>query len=261
MYNPKITVIVAVFNGAATLSRCLKSIYSQSYSNKELIVIDGGSTDDSVNIIQDSSSEIAYWESKPDRGIYHAWNKALSHATGEWICFLGSDDYFWQDDVLEKMIPSLHISQTNGIRLVYGRIASVDTLGKVKNLLGVPWDKKKSVFLHQMPPHPGLFHHSDLFEEHGNYDESYSIAADYEFLLRELIGGEALFVPEIIVAGFQYGGVSSSSRHLLKLISEDLSARSKHGLSPVTIPVLKYYTGLLVSTLKYELIHNTRMNS
>jgi glycosyltransferase involved in cell wall biosynthesis len=118
MYSPKITVIVAVFNGSATLRRCLKSICSQSYSNQELIVMDGGSSDDSVKIIQQNSHRIAYWESKPDRGIYHAWNKALSHATGEWICFLGSDDYFWQDDVLEKMVPALRIADWHSSKLL-----------------------------------------------------------------------------------------------------------------------------------------------
>lgn len=248
MYLPKITVIMAVFNGSATLSRCIKSIYSQSYLNIELIIMDGGSTDGSVKIIQDNSHRIAYWESKADRGIYHAWNKALSHATGEWICFLGSDDFFWQDDVLEKMIPALQSSQKEDIRLVYGRVASIDKTGKVLNILGMPWEKAKCLLSHQMPPHPGLFHHSDIFKEHGEFDESFRIAADYELLLRELKNRDAMFVSEVIVTGVQYGGVSCSIKNLSRIVTEDISARKKHGL-PITIQTLKYYTVLLFNSL------------
>ncbi len=165
MYLPKITVIVAVFNGSVTLSQCIKSIYSQSYANKELIIMDGGSTDDSVKIIKDNSNRITYWESKPDRGIYHAWNKALSYAKGEWICFLGSDDFLWQDDVLEKMVSMLALAKKKDIRLVYGRVVSIDKAGKVQNIFGMPWEKEKSIVSHQMPPHPGLMHHSEIFKD------------------------------------------------------------------------------------------------
>ena len=250
-HNPKISVILAVFNGSATLSRCIKSIYSQSYLNKELIIIDGGSTDDTVKIIKDNSHRVAYWESKADRGIYHAWNKALSHSTGDWVCFLGSDDYFWQDDVLEKMIPALRITENNDVRLVYGRVASINKMGKVQNILGMPWERAKSILSHQMPPHPGLLHHSNIFKEHGGFDESFHIAADYELLLRELKTRDAIFIPEVIVTGIQYGGVSCNIGNLPRLITEDIAARKKHGLSLITTQILKYYTVLLFNSIFY----------
>ncbi|MDA3897412.1 MAG: glycosyltransferase [Desulfobacteraceae bacterium] len=93
--KPKISIIVVVFNGAQTLERCLYSVVHQIYPCKELIIMDGGSTDGSVELLKRYDSQIKYWESKPDRGIYHAWNKALEHAEGEWICFIGSDDFFF----------------------------------------------------------------------------------------------------------------------------------------------------------------------
>lgn len=227
VYLPKINIIVAVFNGAATLYRCIKSVSSQSYLNKELIIMDGGSSDDTVKIIENNSHRIAYWESKADKGIYNAWNKGLSHAKGEWICFLGSDDYFWQDDVLEKMISRLEIAKEKDIRLVYGHVASVNKTGKVKNILGIPWEKAKSISLHQMPPHPGLMHYWSIFKEHGGFDESFRIAADYELLLRELKSRDAMFVSGLIVAGIQYGGVSCNIKYLIRLIIEDVLARKK----------------------------------
>jgi glycosyltransferase involved in cell wall biosynthesis len=251
IYSPKITIIVAVYNGSLTLSRCIKSINVQSYPNKELIVMDGGSSDGSVKIIENNSEQIAYWESKKDRGIYHAWNKAIFHAKGEWICFLGSDDFFWKNDVLDKMIPTLRIAEKKGIRLVYGRIALINKLDEIQNILGMPWEKTKSIFSHQMPPHPGLLHHANIFRDHGLFDESYRIAGDYELLLRELKTGDAMFVQDLMVAGMQYGGMSCNIANLLRLISEDISARKKHGLDLITTQIVKYYLNMFYNSLMF----------
>jgi glycosyltransferase involved in cell wall biosynthesis len=90
-----ISVIVAVFNGAKTLQQCIDSVAGQTYPHKELIVIDGGSIDGTREILEGDATKLAYWVSEPDRGIYHAWNKALARARGDWICFLGADDYLW----------------------------------------------------------------------------------------------------------------------------------------------------------------------
>lgn len=254
-YTPKITIIVAVYNGSLTLSRCIKSIILQSYPNKELIIIDGGSSDGSVKIIEDNSKIITYWESMQDRGIYHAWNKALSHAKGEWICFLGSDDYFWEEDVLKKMIPTLRIAEKKDIRLVYGRIASINKMGEVQNILGMPWEKSKSIVSHQMPPHPGLLHHAHIFRDHGLFDESFRIAGDYEFLLRELKTGDAMFVQDVIVAGIQYGGMSCNIANLWRLISEDIFARKKNRLNLITTQTVKYYLIMFYNTIIFKIFN------
>jgi glycosyltransferase involved in cell wall biosynthesis len=83
--KPLISVIVAVYNGAKTLQRCIDSVSDQTYPNKELIIIDGGSTDGTIEIIRSNQDQITYWQSEPDNGIYHAWNKALDHASGDGI--------------------------------------------------------------------------------------------------------------------------------------------------------------------------------
>lgn len=245
MYFPKISVIVAVYNGSATLCRCLKSIFSQSYNNYEIIVMDGGSKDGTVKILQENANRIDYWESTPDRGIYHAWNKALRHAKGDWVCFLGSDDFFWNNEVLKNLIPGLKVATNDSVRLVYGRVASVNKNGEVKNLLGVPFNRINSVLAHQMPPHPGLLHSSLLFREHGTFDESFRIAGDYELLLRELKTGDAMFISDLIVTGVQYGGISCNKATFWRLVAEDIAARKKHRISLITTQTLKYYAGLL----------------
>ena len=94
--QPLFTIIIAVFNGAKTLQQCIDSVAQQSYPNKQLIIIDGGSTDGTVELLQANDQSISYWVSEPDAGIYNAWNKGLKQANGEWICFLGADDYFYQ---------------------------------------------------------------------------------------------------------------------------------------------------------------------
>ena len=89
---PRISVVIAVYNGAQTIQRALDSIFEQTYRDLEVVVIDGGSTDGTQAILEHNASQIAYWVSEPDRGVYNAWNKALDHVTGDWVCFLGADD-------------------------------------------------------------------------------------------------------------------------------------------------------------------------
>src|SRR4051812_6739568 len=98
----RISVIVASFNAAKTIERCIDSFARQTYPNRELIVMDGASKDDTVEILKNRTQDITYWESQKDRGIYHAFNKAVDRTTGDWICFLGADDYFPEPEALEK---------------------------------------------------------------------------------------------------------------------------------------------------------------
>ncbi len=225
--DPFISIIVSVLNGAKTLERCIDSVSGQTYARKQLIVMDGGSTDSTVELIKANEGKITYWESARDRGIYHAWNKALKQATGEWIHFLGADDYFWSHDVLERM--SVHLkSAAPKVRVVYGRVALVNDRGHLLEIVGQPWESVGRRFLqYPVVPHQGVFHHRDLFS-HGGFDEAFSIAGDYELLLRELRQGEAWFVPHIVVAGRQLGGVSSSPLRTLTVLREIACARRKH---------------------------------
>ena len=232
--NPRFTIVTAVLNQAATLHHCLESIIGQTLPDKELIVIDGGSKDGSVDIIKSFQRSIAWWESRLDRGIYHAWNKALKHAKGEWICFLGADDCFYDSFALEKTAPLLSKALAQGCRLAYGQVAKVNAAGNVVQLLGKPWEKISWQIRHGMPihmPHPGMMHHRSLFEEYGIFDEKFRIAGDYEFLLRELKdpARKAIYLGFPLVK-FGIGGISEANR--LATIKEARQARLKHGLPP-----------------------------
>jgi glycosyltransferase involved in cell wall biosynthesis len=245
---PKISIVIAVLNGDKYLDRCLQSVIDQTWKNKELIVIDGGSTDRTLEIIKAKSGQISYWESSVDRGIYHAWNKALKHINGDWVCFLGSDDYFFSNEVLEKIILSLEFAIDRDIRLVYGRVASIQKNGKKLVYLGEEWDAKRSLKSHRMPPHPGMMHNKNIFKEFGGFNESFRIAADYELMLKELKNREAYFVPNLTVAAIQYGGISSNMKHLTKIIMEDIRARQLNGLKWIAILDIKYYIKLFFNS-------------
>lgn len=228
---PLISVVVAVFNAKATLQQCIDSFARQSYAHKELVVIDGASTDGSVELLAANRQLLGYWISEPDSGIYSAWNKALDHAQGEWICFLGADDYFWNDDALALM--SEHLQQlAPDIDVAYGEVKVVNAHGSVVHPFGAPWPKVRRRFKQLMSiPHQGTMHRRSLFQRHGRFDESFRIAGDYELLLRELKTAEACFVPNVVVAAMrQGGGISSTPDNAWVVLKETRQAQLKNGL-------------------------------
>jgi GT2 family glycosyltransferase len=227
---PLISVIVAVFNGRETLQGCIDSVALQTYANKELIVVDGGSTDGTINLLQESDQKIDCWISEPDNGIYDAWNKGLQRARGEWVCFLGADDFLWDATVFEGMAKGLG-KLPQSITVAYGRIMLIGMDGKTQRSLGEPWEQVRDSFKQYMCiPHVGMMHRRSLFERKGLFDRSFKIAGDYEFLLRELKTGNAAFLPDIIVAGQRYGGISTHADNNLRIKLEVWRAQRMHGL-------------------------------
>lgn len=240
--TPRITTIMAVYNMADTVQRSLNSAADQDYANKELIVIEGASSDHTVEILKKNEHCIDYWESvdAADRGLYKQWNRALPHVTGEWINFLGADDYFPVRDVLSRMQP--HLINSDGVRLVYGQIALIRPDGSRIGVHGQPWEAVKEQMYRSLPiPHPATFHHRSLFDIHGKFDESFQIAGDYEFLLRELKNGKAKFIPDIIVRDMTFGGMSSSWKHDMTRLFENARARKLNSLPAYTWPWFRMF--------------------
>lgn len=224
----KISIILAVYNGAKTLQACLDSIAAQTYLNRELIVMDGGSTDGTVEVLQRNLDTISHWESSPDRGIYHAWNKALNHVSGDWIYFLGADDNFHDKHVLETFamkIGDLGISPL----VVYGKIAFCK--GDKRRLIGEKWEKIRTKIKSGMYiPHQGMFHNKKLFEQCGRFDEKLQIAGDYLLLLKSLKFEEPYFLGNFVVADMYAGGKSSERATRWKVLKELRMAQREMGL-------------------------------
>lgn len=228
--SPLVSIIIAVLNGKATLQQCIDSVAQQTYLNKELIVIDGGSKDGTVNLLIENAGKISAWISEPDRGIYNAWNKGLALAKGEWICFLGVDDFLWDTTVLERMAEHLQMLPQN-IRVAYGQIMLIGVDGQSLRPIGQPWEQVSESFKQYMCiPHVGTMHRRELFDQKGKFDESFQIAGDYELLLRELKTANATFIPNIIVAGQRLGGISTHTKNNLKIKLEVWRAQRMRGL-------------------------------
>jgi len=226
---PLVSIIVAVFNAGKTLQQCIDSVASQTYAHKQLIIIDGESTDNTVEVIKENAEKINFSISEKDRGIYDAWNKGLAHAQGEWVCFLGADDYLYDSQVIESMISKIqHLPAET--QIAYGQVALVDDAGNQLELLGQDWSEIKQQFKQVMcMPHPAVFHRRTLFEEFGNFNGKFRIAGDYEMLLRALKNGDAYSVMGLIVVAMRVGGVSSKPGNAIESFKEMRLAQKIHG--------------------------------
>ena len=177
----KVSIIISVLNGAKTLQTCLDSISSQDYSNIELVIIDGGSIDGTLGILKDNAHFIEKWISEKDTGIYDAWNKGLNLVTGDYICFIGSDDCFASHNTVSELLSI--VKRGCEVDIITSNIKLIDN-SKVKSMIrGKPWNwshmrRRCSV------SHPGLMHHKRLFQKYGLFDTGLKIAGDYDFLLR-----------------------------------------------------------------------------
>lgn len=178
--TPRVSIIIATWNAAATLERCLASIANQAYEDWEIVVADGASTDGTLDILRCYEQRIAHWHSRPDGGIYDAWNQALVHARGEYVCFLGADDAWASPQALEQVFMEIGECEYD---LVTGLGRMVDAAGTALHQFGRPWDYR-GVARRMTICHPGALHRRDLFARFGLFDTRYRIVGDYEFILR-----------------------------------------------------------------------------
>ena len=201
----KLSLIIPVFNASKTLALCLESCVEQTYANFEIIVIDGGSTDGSVDIIRSFAPQLSYWVSERDGGIYDAWNKGLGHASGEWLAFFGADDAWSSPDSITQL---MNVARFPAVNLVTARLRKLAHGAIPNRVFGEPWSMQR-MRTHMTVAHAGMPHHRSLFDRHGKFDTGYRIAGDYDFLLRVAPDVRAAFV-DAVVADMGGGGVSST---------------------------------------------------
>lgn len=199
----KITIIIATYNAAKTLRQTLESIKEQTYSNIELIVIDGKSTDNTVEIIKEYGTVISKWISEPDTGIYNAWNKALHFVTGDYIAFIGADDCYCHSKVIENIAGNID-EKTN---ILSTPIIGVNEIYKTEQLINNRLNTDE-VLTGKMVPHPGMFVKTSILQKY-KFNEKNKIISDYEFLLQYILaGGDIKFIDEPSVY-FSNAGISS----------------------------------------------------
>jgi len=196
---PLITVVTVVYNGEDFLEETILSVINQSYDNVEYIVIDGGSSDSTVDVIKKYNSVIDYWVSESDEGIYDAMNKGISSASGDWVNFMNAGDKFCSDDTLAKL-PLLDNVKSP---LLYGN--------KVQSEVTVfPMPEKKLRNGEIMACHQSMFFNLSLeYKDTVLYDISYKIYGDYELVNRLYLKFGNFFYTNQNIAIFQGGGISS----------------------------------------------------
>ena len=240
--GPAFSVIVAVRNAAGTIQRTLDSLFAQSFPEWELIVIDGGSIDGTRETLEASRERLTHWESEPDRGIAHAWNKALLHVGGQWVLFLGADDQLHDAETLTRA-HALLSEVSLDIDVAYGKVRVVDERGVPLGTFGRPWSEVREDFRSGMAvPHQGVFHRHSLFDSVGPFDEAYAISSDYDLLMRRLLTRDAHFL-DLVVADMGAGGISRRPGARVTIARETHRIRMRHGLTSTpewrAIPVIK----------------------
>ncbi len=212
-FMPRLSIITINYNNVEGLKKTIQSVVSQTSPEFEYIVIDGGSTDGSADVIRQHQRQITYWLSEPDRGIYHAMNKGIVQAKGEYCQFLNSGDYLLAPDVTERMLAELpdecSILYGNKIREIDGkRVVQKSYAGQQITLL----DLYRSTIFHS----PAYIKRS-LFEKYGLYDESLKIVSDWKFYLITVgLNNEPVAYRDIDVVWFDVQGISSTQNELDK---------------------------------------------
>ncbi|MDB4159590.1 glycosyltransferase [Flavobacteriaceae bacterium] len=203
----KISIITISFNSGGTIQKTLDSVFNQSYNNIEHIIIDGGSSDNTLAICN-TFSHISKLISEPDKGVYDAFNKGLKLATGEIIGFLNSDDTFYNENSIQSIVDAFSNNETD---IVYGNLDYVNEEGKViRNWISKPY-KKGLVKKAWMPAHPSFYCKKEVYERLGAYNDSFKIAGDFELCLRFLeINNIPSFYLNKKVVKMLVGGISNS---------------------------------------------------
>jgi len=231
----KISVVTAVLNRAETIRDTIDSVRAQNHDNVEHVIQDGGSRDGTLEIVRAAADASAVIVSEKDEGIYDGINRGIGRATGDVIGLMHSDDFFASNAVLAKVADAF---ADPSIRGVYGDlqyIAADNPARVVRHWRSGEFNLAK---LRQgwMPPHPTLYLRREVFDEHGLYDTSFSIAADYDAMLRYLAPGKIklAYIPEVLVK-MRLGGESNRSLGRILLKSrEDLRALRRNGVGGIS---------------------------
>lgn len=205
--NMKITVVTISYNAEKTIEQTIRSVISQKYDNVEYIIIDGGSTDQTVDIIRKNEKYVSYWISESDKGVYDAMNKGLSHSSGDVITFLNSDDYYLEDAL--KYVAQYFEKNNLDILCCEVMVEQDRKLHSHSN----PWESfpEKLREGYMMYSHQGIFAKRECFTKWGNFNTSYRIVADYDWLLRLYNQNVKLAYSPKVVAVFRYGGLSTNN--------------------------------------------------
>lgn len=230
----KISIVTACLNSVKTIEKSILSVLEQTYKNIEYIIIDGGSTDGTISIIEKYRENIDVVISEKDDGLYDALNKGIILATGVYVNFLPSDDKYYNKEVIQTVVDNI-TQCTHMPDLVWGDIIFCNEQHEIVRYYRGNRKPVEGFRYGIMPPHCSLFVKKMFHDEYGCYDIEYKIAADYDLTLRYLLkyGGSYHYIPRVLVE-MKPGGVSNSSfANIIRLNNEILKSHKRNGF-PIT---------------------------
>lgn len=251
--NPKISIITAVLNDPIGLLKTIESIKNQTYDHLEHIVIDGGSKQDCIDLLKNNNHLISYWISEPDKGISDAFNKGIKRATGDYVCFLGAGDNFYDNNMLSEIFNNLTQSEINTCDIIAGKIQRVSITGaplwvapkNIKNF------NKNTLLFKLGLPHQGMFMHKRYFNHYGLFDPKVNYSMDYELLLRSFGAFPKIKLIDKIIANWVEGGVGTGK--ILEIYQEYHDIKMRHKIAPVYILNLIHHWNILKYKLRLKI--------
>ncbi len=228
----KISIITASYNSAATIADTLRSVAGQSYRNIEHIVIDGASTDNTLQIVNSVGGPAVRVVSEPDKGIYDAMNKGLALATGDVVGLLNSDDCYADANVLERVANAMRNPLVDAC---FGDLEFVDQqdMSRVLRYWKPGPHTVGACSKGWMPPHPTFYVRRQAYERHGGFDLAFPMAADFEMSLRllDVVKLKSVYIPEVLVRMRTGGASNRGFASVVRNNRETAKACIKHGFS------------------------------
>lgn len=199
----KVSVITVCYNSARTIETTIQSVLGQTYEDVEYVIVDGGSTDGTIDLIKKYETKLSAWISGPDCGLYDAMNKGIRMATGDIVGIINSDDWY-EADVIRKVAACF---KDNSIDVVHGNMTVVSEDGRCR-AASAPGTDPADIFFRMAYYHPTVFVRADAYRKYGMFDLNYKIAADYQMMLRLYTAGAGFFYLNENIAYFRLGGIS-----------------------------------------------------
>ena len=242
--NLKVSIIICVLNGEKSIYKTVESILNQDYLNLELIIIDGGSSDNTIEIIKSFDSSKIKWISEPDKGISDAFNKGIKLATGDYINFQGDGDGFINNNSISYLFSNLNLKESP---IVCGNIQRIDINGNLiyKTKINKSFNKNSLLFKMSLP-HQGLFIPKEFFAKYGEFDLNNKYCMDYELLLRSYNNFPKVITKDLVVSNWRADGLGEGKT--LEILKEyhEIKLKNKVTSKPLLVvihiySIFKYY--------------------
>lgn len=239
----KVSIITVTFNSALTLSNTIDSVRHQTYGNIEYIIVDGNSTDSTIEIIKNNLDLVSFWISEPDSGLYHAMNKGINLASGDIIGFINSDDFYLNDDVINNIVEEF---TNNDVDAVHGELFYVDKINTDRIVRH--WKSGNYYFgafkRGWHPAHPTLFLKREVYEKFGHFNLDFKLASDFELMCRffEKNQIKSVYLNKPLIK-MRLGG--TTSKNIRNVILQNIECYNAFGVNNLKVsffyPILRFF--------------------